>query len=880
MDRFDEMRTKGVNTNDATATSFDILQGKTAYAQGRKITGSLVPSGGGGSEYNVFAQSSEPIEKHGIWIKQGGGSSNVYFGAYFTQKGNFISKDNFSYLETTDAMLGQAVIGDYLYSFGTNSNTSYKYNLRTRQKVGNINVPNLIADGSVGSVYSNGDVCAVYYEKKDCIYVFYRKNGGVSDFHYMYYYKYFPSTDTYENKDKRMSTYNGRISYTAPCIYEDKLYIYYDYYAGSNTYFGCSILDLETDTSSHIGSGSVSYGVSSKSYSDGKYIYLISSTDIWRYDCIENKTTFLANCNYNTYGYPSLIYGKGDKIFIFYNGKTFYRIYNISTGEFTDVEVSESYTLTSDAIPYFFDEAEGILYFRGASSNVLAFQFENSPSEANLPTDTTVIIQGLGYKNAVLIENSSNLQIGVSDVFVVDSNGNLNDGIIAYIGNGEEWRLLKGKVRVTFSTGEETSYGSATYGEPIAEPTIPSKDGYEFVCWTLNGQEYDFSTPIYEPITLEAKWTEISPTFIDYIESTGTQYIDTQVKTGLNIKVEAEFACLGTSDDVNYSGAVYGGGLGWIATGSYSQGYLCSYFCDSSRNGATIPFDNNFHTYLCSNGLQKVDDTQTNITATSMPTTLNLFIFKGNIDFSTTFSIKQRVKYYKIYDNGTLVRDFKPCKDTHGVYCLYDAVSNRYFYNAGTGSFRGSDWQPTTLEYIESTGTQYIDTRINPNQNTTLEIDFEYVGNDGSNSSEWVPIMGSKTSLSQMFALWYGKTTRKLAINFGNIDSAEIQGSETSTRATLLLKDCSLYKNGTLIYSNTISNFTGTVPIILFGVYNQTEIQTRGIYERIYSCKIYDNGTLVRDFKPCKDTRGVYCLYDKVSETYFYNAGTGSFIAG
>lgn len=46
MDRFDEMRTKGINTNDATATSSDILEGKTAYAQGRRIIGELVPSSG------------------------------------------------------------------------------------------------------------------------------------------------------------------------------------------------------------------------------------------------------------------------------------------------------------------------------------------------------------------------------------------------------------------------------------------------------------------------------------------------------------------------------------------------------------------------------------------------------------------------------------------------------------------------------------------------------------------------------------------------------------------------------------------------------------------------------------------------------------------
>ena len=49
---------------------------------------------------------------------------------------------------------------------------------------------------------------------------------------------------------------------------------------------------------------------------------------------------------------------------------------------------------------------------------------------------------------------------------------------------------------------------------------------------------------------------------------------------------------------------------------------------------------------------------------------------------------------------------------------------------------------------------------------------------------------------------------------------------------------------------------------------------------RIYSFKIYDNGTLIRDMIPVKDLSGIACMYDKVSGQFFYNAGTGDFIAG
>ena len=44
-----------------------------------------------------------------------------------------------------------------------------------------------------------------------------------------------------------------------------------------------------------------------------------------------------------------------------------------------------------------------------------------------------------------------------------------------------------------------------------------------------------------------------------------------------------------------------------------------------------------------------------------------------------------------------------------------------------------------------------------------------------------------------------------------------------------------------------------------------------------YYFKIYDGNTLMRDFIPVLDPQGVLAMYDKVSKTLFYNAGTGDF---
>ena len=50
---------------------------------------------------------------------------------------------------------------------------------------------------------------------------------------------------------------------------------------------------------------------------------------------------------------------------------------------------------------------------------------------------------------------------------------------------------------------------------------------------------------------------------------------------------------------------------------------------------------------------------------------------------------------------------------------------------------------------------------------------------------------------------------------------------------------------------------------------------------RIYSCKIYDNGVLVRDFVPAKgNTSGSIGLYDFVEGKFYPNAGTGAFSYG
>jgi len=90
-------------------------------------------------------------------------------------------------------------------------------------------------------------------------------------------------------------------------------------------------------------------------------------------------------------------------------------------------------------------------------------------------------------------------------------------------------------------------------------------------------------------------------------------------------------------------------------------------------------------------------------------------------------------------------------------------------------------------------------------------------------------------------------------------------------------KDTGQTVNGvTTRWAGTLTPFTSSSQLMIFG---STDADRYGIAKLFY-LKIWQNGTLVRDFIPIKDADSVPCMYDFVTKQKFYNAGTGDFIAG
>lgn len=64
---------------------------------------------------------------------------------------------------------------------------------------------------------------------------------------------------------------------------------------------------------------------------------------------------------------------------------------------------------------------------------------------------------------------------------------------------------------VTFNSdgGSKVSSQSVEVGSKAKKPTNPTKDGYEFVEWQLNGKTYDFNKEVIMDLALKAKWQQV-----------------------------------------------------------------------------------------------------------------------------------------------------------------------------------------------------------------------------------------------------------------------------------------------------------------------------------------------------------------------------------
>lgn len=228
-----------------------------------------------------------------------------------------------------------------------------------------------------------------------------------------------------------------------------------------------------------------------------------------------------------------------------------------------------------------------------------------------------------------------------------------------------------------------------------------------------------------------------------------------------------------------------------------------------------------------------------------------------------------KVYYSKLYDNGVLVRDMIPVLDWNYVPCMFDRVTEQFFYNAGTGDFSYGR-EIHYVDYLESDGTQYIDTGIKLTNNHSVEVDYQLTSARQNRKG----IFGGLVSNGSRFGTLLSPSNEYLEFGYGSSNVWYQTGLPDTQRHIMKQQKNLLYFDGVLIYTFGTATFTQnfTAPL---GSFNYTNYSPASA--KYYGSRWWDGNDLIRDYKPAIDENGVCFWFDKVSHSVFLNAGTGVF---
>ena len=182
------------------------------------------------------------------------------------------------------------------------------------------------------------------------------------------------------------------------------------------------------------------------------------------------------------------------------------------------------------------------------------------------------------------------------------------------------------------------------------------------------------------------------------------------------------------------------------------------------------------------------------------------------------------------------------------------------------------------IEYLESTGTQFIKTGITQADDLTIECTFQKTGS----TSTWGTYFGcgySDNSAYNILGRHYSTTPTDFNPWFANTTYGECRVPvSTNSMNTVVVKAGSCVKDGTSYTISTVTGRLSSYEIYLFTA-NKDNASWRPQPCRISKFVIKRGSTTLADYIPVR-VGTVGCMYDKVSGEILSNAGTGDFVKG
>lgn len=413
---------------------------------------------------------------------------------------------------------------------------------------------------------------------------------------------------------------------------------------------------------------------------------------------------------------------------------------------------------------------------------------------------------------------------------------------------------------------------------------------------------------------------------LKFLESTGNQYIKTGYvptnTTGLYIDTQD----IGSGDTIpmglRESSSTDTRFFITRQTSSNSAGYGWGTWTGVSSTTGSVRYDStlnwlNDRKSITSNPLfSRIDKTLPDLPFTP---TYSIYMFGVNQANTHSYKFKGRIYRAKISEGTEIVRDFVPALDQRILKpCMYDIINNKAYYNDGTDEFLsnkdyegdyigcgvlggignrlgissidGIPMDYIRIKFLESTGTQWMNTNYVPTTYTGVYIKYQGTEISLPNASAW-PIMSYDdvdhaiaplTNRYRTSAAWYWQNkvdpgywnvssdyVWESTINFyddGNTSMKIVKNGDLNR--TYVLKDCGCPRR---------FEYTPTDPFRICYV----KWNNKGVSPWIiYNVKITEGADLKRNYVPVIDPSGVPCMYDTVTGTPLYNSGTDNFVAG
>lgn len=389
-------------------------------------------------------------------------------------------------------------------------------------------------------------------------------------------------------------------------------------------------------------------------------------------------------------------------------------------------------------------------------------------------------------------------------------------------------------------------------------------------------------------------------TKVKYLISDGSQYIDTNYVPTNETGYYLEGQGYGTASTDNYF-------FGLIEkTPSDSRIFACAtpclkwgwriwgtFTCVVQYIRQETKFQHNF----LNSRIIKATSIGSNFTYNNLPEldftpTLNIHLFNlnnGGVSNSNS-GLKGRIDTFLISEGNEIVRQFVPCLDNNGVPCMYELYTKTTHYNQGTGQFsypRDYINAPINLPsgyrkcvYLQSDGTQWIDTEVIPNADTgvyvktqQLSYNFHIPLGAEENDIMYYPPCFNSSNKGCYYA--YGGITPQLIYYYDKGDDLIYASSMNlyNDKTINVLSEDTEWRG---ILSNTASNINHALWLFSWnrntGIIDETYGKFAG---RIFRAKITQGDTLIRDFVPCLDADNRPCMYDLVNKEPYYNQSGG-----